>query len=1260
MLTPSPRRKEARGFALAIALALMGFILLLSLALSTLVQMQVSSMTTDESLKKARENARFGLLVALGELQKTTGPDQRVTAQAEIFTEDDAVDITSPLWLGVWDSTEEDWDELDANQRIQRAKWIVSGNSNRQGTNPDNIFPIDDMESLPPYQRVTIVRDDIPGGEDDVIVQKESITGVNGNYAYWVADENMKARVDLVDDLEDSTNHYERTWSFQGAQRSGVEFLEGLANYPANAEQTRYFADLANTVLVSQSDDAVIEELQDRYFHSLTPWSSGLLVDVKHGGLKRDLTQAFEYRHIFDDYFQPYDEDNDPNDEETSPADFIENLYFIEDEVMTANGFDDSLGIDTSGPNWSILRSYYRQYLPGGRSPKFHWNRELKNGEEVTIRNSIDVQEYNELLEESPEYLKPWIDYENTLGDRTRTYLNKYSGMQHYLPQHTLEPGGSGKPYQTVPGDQGYESVETRRISPIADNYQLQSFLGPIISRVQMSFGINDGEYGLELIVTPVFALYNPYNTKIVIEENKLFINWNLNPIITIDVDGRDRNEPVAFGLREVMPTLNQGRVTYRIHGEGEGGDLTLNPGETRYFSVNVDKADYSARSNEHGVYMLWAETDSEGNYTDVHQNGDYIWLSNYEPGLGGLIIPLDLSYEHHPAQQSGVTELQRNQDGNFGIHRPTKKRNWGLNEPEIEDLRKVIGGVDAEGNPTPPAGFSLDLQLTDDFGSGYNIGSAGQVRMQGISKFFNDVTNPNDAIGLNKYFQSLSDAANQDQLLSVGFWLKTTDEINTPWRNLIDSNIRALASNVELDGFLDDNGYPVLSTYTTEDPLGSHGVLSNSAAEIQMDDYDRATGYWGDSISASGETEVILFDRPRTPLLSLGNLQHANLGRYNFDPTYMVGNSYANVRIPMDQTENDSFESWTYPGEPGASPIKDNFKLFDTSYLVNEKLWDRYFFSGLTRDLTDDDFSDFKLGEIINGNQRYRYTNEFDALEFEQMEAREDNAELFQQLAAYLRVEGAFNVNSTSVEAWKALLGGLKRKEFPVYDNGADVEDGGLIVSRFTWPHNGKVNLDSGGGDNGNFWKGVRELSDAELENLAQAIVKQVKLRGPFLSMSDFVNRALEDDETGKSGALQAALDDPELGVNTNEKLSSFSEPAADSIPGSGFADVFPDTNMQAAGFPGYVLQGDLLQSLAPTLTVRGDTFLIRAYGEHLDPLTQETISEAWCEAVVRRTVRPVDADEEDLDRELLDPSSPLGREFKIVSFRWLSDSEI
>ncbi|WPJ95181.1 hypothetical protein SH580_17300 [Coraliomargarita algicola] len=1229
----------------------MAFIVLLLLTMTTYVRVETTTASSRAKTMLARENAKLSLMVALGQLQRTVGVDQRVTANGDVFT--GALvgpSIRSPHWLGAWDSSIENWSDLNAEERIARGHWLVSGNSGLLPGDPDYRQPMDDLTA---EDRVVLVGGDGTDDLDDVLVVKESLNDASGKIAYWVADESMKARVNLIDDYSDSSDHYELTKSFQGAQRSGIEYMNSLASYPVNGSEVLKLFGLSELIQASKSNDAVTDDrLIKKYYHDLTTWSEGLLVDVKNGGLKRDLTQAFEYRHIFDEYFLPYDENSNPNDAATLPLDYIENLYLIEEDTMTANGFDSGLGIDRGGPNWSILRSYYRQYKPMGNAIGSQ-SVEAPEGDELLVDQRIDQEDYTALNGDSPGYLAPYVDF---LSSSTGYPHKKYIGFRHTEPAHTFAPLlRTGKPYQAEPNFVGMQGKNFVR--PTADNYQMQSMVTPILARMQMGYALNDGPYGVELVITPVFGIYNPYNSELTV--NRLIVRWDPNPIVRITVDG----DTVEFGVREVMPVNGQGIVDYFFKDDpSQSGvkPITIGPGEIKYYGINTNTTDYpNERKLANGLAMFWE--DADGNVSQARNDtaADRVYLTPYVAGGGGLVIPLMLSSHidavpkrgsNRIANVDGPAPIEWYRDTNYGNTQPTKLPTWNLTENEISILERLspTDGV------TEAPSFSFEMSLLNDLGATLTVGYYPWDIKQGTGKIFSDFDGA-DAISVERSFANLSSASYQDELLAIGFWLKTTQEYEVPWRNLIDSNVRAINANSEWDGFFDDAGYSVLSTFTTEDPNGTRGILTDSDIQADAD----ASGYWGDSIGVDGQSRVILFDRPRTPLLSLGNLQHANLGRYNFDPSYMLGNSYANVRIPLQQTLDDSHQVWTYSADDSVSPVEETFTLFDTSYLVNEKVWDRYFFSGFTDSITEEDFEAFLAGQSLSGNQRYQFAQDSGELKFSDLVDRIDDSQLFRSLAGYLRVKGAFNVNSVSVSAWKAVLAGLSIEEFPLYDGTTTRADGGLVVSRFTWPYSGKVNLGMGSSLE-NFWKGVRELEEEEVESLAEAIVEQVKARGPFLSMADFVNRRLSDDEAGKSGVLQAALDDPDQGLNTASKLNGLSAESSNAISGAGFYDVFPDTNMQAAGFPGYVLQGDLLQRLAPFMSVRGDTFLIRAYGESNDPLTGELVSAAYCEAVVQRSVMPVEAGVDNLENEMIYPTGDFGRSFKIVAFRWLNEDEI
>jgi hypothetical protein len=205
--------------------------------------------------------------------------------------------------------------------------------------------------------------------------------------------------------------------------------------------------------------------------------------------------------------------------------------------------------------------------------------------------------------------------------------------------------------------------------------------------------------------------------------------------------------------------------------------------------------------------------------------------------------------------------------------------------------------------------------------------------------------------------------------------------------------------------------------------------------------------------------------------------------------------------------------------------------------------------------------------------------------------------------------------------------------------------------------------NGDSPDGDKA--WAGYRELTDVEIGKLAEAIVAEVKLRGPFISMADFVNRRLAEDETGRMGALQAAIE--KAGLNSGLTIEY---PLANkkSLPDYTHPDNLPDaTRMEqtlkpaskAWGAPSYLTQADVLQVLGPALAARSDTFVIRAYGDAVDAAGKVQAC-AWCEAVVQRTPQPIDPDESGPNPRLAGQAGDFGRCFTITSFRWLTPDEI
>ncbi|MBL6917043.1 MAG: hypothetical protein ISR37_05465, partial [Balneolaceae bacterium] len=377
------------------------------------------------------------------------------------------------------------------------------------------------------------------------------------------------------------------------------------------------------------------------------------------------------------------------------------------------------------------------------------------------------------------------------------------------------------------------------------------------------------------------------------------------------------------------------------------------------------------------------------------------------------------------------------------------------------------------------------------------------------------------------------------------------------------------------------------------------------------------------------GDTAV-MFDLPREPLLSIGQFKHANLNHYSHGPSYIFGNSYATPQVGRHKTWtrfsalkqhvthaqgskgkvggteiqkmiNKLNFDYTIPGgtlsfrffpwdsnkwEPTFAAIRDENSAsnhenitFDHSYYANYALSDGYFLTGHDGDHDGDDFTTIpnnieagqrflpfrnprlvpylRDGSVENG--KWKLTS-YDQNRKVKVGPTKNKDFRYQSLAGDLLLEGAFNVNSTSVNAWVAHLSALKGIRIP----GSSMPPNETPFPRFF------DEIDE------NSWNKVCSLSDSEINNLAKSLVKQIKLRGPFLSYADFVNRRIlveskphplnhhftdwqketRNSALSLSGAVQSAIADAEinLGGFSSKKQNGDSNPLITQVPASRF----------------------------------------------------------------------------------------------------------
>jgi hypothetical protein len=388
-------------------------------------------------------------------------------------------------------------------------------------------------------------------------------------------------------------------------------------------------------------------------------------------------------------------------------------------------------------------------------------------------------------------------------------------------------------------------------------------------------------------------------------------------------------------------------------------------------------------------------------------------------------------------------------------------------------------------------------------------------------------------------------------------------------------------------------------------------------------------------------------------------------------DPPYTIGSSWADPLINQDDLYYE-VPSGTVP--PLGAGSNSAYSVLDKSYLCNEALWDTYFFSTLFAQPNNPagSLSEAQVVSQLLTNPSFTLPNSQITL---YRSSNKTTAQITSDLSNYatasgdLLVQGAFNVNSTSYEAWKAVLSGLSNQTIEQFNpNGPNGTIGPYTVtnpffSRFQTPFAQDYATTQ---TTTSQYLGLVPLTSSQLSSLAQYIVQEVKTRGPFLSLADFVNRRLTSstDTTnpytaamGLRGPLQAAIDNSGINTTANGNTGTFGSPTAPATPAS-----FVSGNNQPidvhAGAPGYLQQSDILAAIGPSLTARSDTFLIRAYGDACNEKTGAVEGQAWCEAVVQRVPDPVVPSASNP----MAPANPAmyGRRFQIISFRFLEPSEI
>ncbi len=406
--------KKRRGFALLITIVLVAFLVLILAALATFTRVETQVAGNSQQLALARQNAQMALNIAIGQLQKHTGPDQRVTARAEII---DGVVTTSPPttasqntvngthhWTGVWDNAAAT-DQATSTPTLRLLNWLVSGNENQfDRYNPVNSAPnlvladvvnarstiptINDSTSSAKYRLLVGAKTanitQLPAASlrravvvPEIEIRTRGVPGFDpateqiiGHYAWWVGDEGVKARVNLIDSHIGESDRKR----LQSAQRLGAETMfSATAQEPANAALNNN-ADLAKIITPGQlaflNDNTDFHDQLRERWHDITVYSRGVLSDTRHGGLKSDLSQILSLGDIpFRDALRTIfptskkDEDESNEDYEARQLNISERIIFSNTFSGASVSFDSNF-TNPNGATWAQLRSWFQTTVP--------------------------------------------------------------------------------------------------------------------------------------------------------------------------------------------------------------------------------------------------------------------------------------------------------------------------------------------------------------------------------------------------------------------------------------------------------------------------------------------------------------------------------------------------------------------------------------------------------------------------------------------------------------------------------------------------------------------------------------------------------------------------------------------------------------------------------------------------------------------------------------------------------------------------------
>ena len=1022
--------KSPKGFAMMVSVVLMLLLGLLAFGLLSLSAVEVRSATAASDRQIARSNARLALNIAIGELQVFLGPDQRVSAPSSILEK--TASVAQPHWVGVWSTRQKDgssfWTRNDLNGGLRDLRiennwqaeeevlsYLVSGNEG--GREASSFFAYPETLASEDGSWVTLVGTGSLGLGADLIRDRVSVPKVP-----VVSEEGYLGDYGFwVGDLGVRANvATPNAWaSAELGDKNGSDLYPSMVSQEADVS--------AMTSSEGESLRSLDQSEQERLASDLSVnllqegnWGSGLWHEVTtwSQGVMCDVRDGGLRKDLTVFLNEDYVGGGALNE--------TDNLVGPRNEAhanVLGQAWDDGR-YQTSSPTFGILRDW--------------------------VQNSAMLV----------------ADKEVQRNSATEVIDSRAAGARSAFANDV----------------------------PVKLANRITSDLKPVVVEGSMysSFSYHDNpagfrkRYNIRTHQWPRVVLWNPYSVDLEIPESVMMMQLNSrNDFQTwISFGTFQFPSPVQWiswggGTRTPPPQVGEDIINSANYNDPYAGmryfslpNQVIPAGECLVFSAESAR-EYNGRNILANRLSAEVAPDPARNF--------YVSSAEFDDDDSGSGFDFELlSYFYNPATWTGGRKLDNQADDARMIWKDATDRT-SVNILEFDSLPQLQSvscslqygagrepAVPLASNPSQPITIEKTDLRTPITTLKPDVRSREGFRLRWFDEHDSN-TGRGGAGYSNPVGPELFETA------PIANWnLRSSYSLRSPWCNIAGDLGDGSASGPWFFGTYTRDLYHPLVGWDEQVPFFEGGYYRGNPFGLPQE----------------GILKNVLFEVPRqeTGVLSLAQFQHAKLSEFVWHPTYAVGNSLVDPRLSVegmdgtapklngvqhggwdqgaagwsDDTErSEDNDEWARFARFILRDLPDSENLvYDLSYEVNHSLWDEFFLSS------------------GNSEQRQAFVNSGQPLPNGRMRLLPDGelSDLndLERSASKLLLDGAFNVNSTNVEAWKALLSATRQSGLSPLEN--------TPFPRTLQPTAGEYLAGESSPDGDDAWAGFRSLTEDEI----------------------------------------------------------------------------------------------------------------------------------------------------------------------------------